>query len=138
MHRLARGCGAALLMSVALTVVAAAAGAAQAPVPGAPCSAHGTAVVRLRLVDPQGRVLRVRANAVIIALRCGMMVDSNGVAELRGVPEGRYMVQVRAVGFPPESVEVAVAPGAAVHATVQLHPVAALRANAPPPPAPQH
>ena len=138
MHRLARAWCTALSMSVAVTGLAAADLAAQAPVPGAPCSAHGTAVVRLRLLDPRGRVPAAPANAVIVALRCVAMVDSTGVAELRGLPAGRHMVQVRVVGFPPESVGVAVAPGETVRATVQLHPAAAVQADAPPAPAPQH
>src|SRR5262249_46202147 len=131
----ARTCCAALPMFVGF-ILAAADLAAQLPVPGAPCSPHGTAVVRLRLVDPRGQVPEAPANAVIVALRCGAMVDSLGIAELRALPEGRHLVQVRAVGFPPESVAVAVTPGDTVRATVQLRPAAAVRADAPAAPGP--
>jgi len=48
------------------------------------------------------------------------------------------MVLVRAVGFPPESVAVAVAPGAMVRATVQLRKAATVRADAPPASAPRY
>lgn len=137
-HGLSKVCCVAVLMSVAPIVLAARALVAQLPVPGAPCSAHGTGVIRLQLLDPRGRVPTARANAVIVALRCGAMVDSTGVVELRGLPDGRHMVQVRALGFPPESVAVAVATGEAARATVQLHKVGAIRTAAPPGPAPPH
>lgn len=138
MNSLAKACRAALPMAVALALLAARDLAAQLPVPGAPCSAHGTGVVRLQLVDPRGEVPTARANAVIVALRCGALVDSNGVAQLRGVPEGRHVVQVRAIGFPPESVTVAVSPGETARATVQLHKAATIPADARPRPAPEH
>lgn len=138
MNGLARACRVALPIAVALAVLAARDVAAQLPVPGAPCSAHGTGVVRLQLVDPKGNVPTARANAVIVALRCGAVVDSKGIAELRGVPEGRYVVQVRVIGFPPESVAVAVSPGETVRATVHLHKAATTGTDARPRPAPEH
>jgi hypothetical protein len=120
-------------LSGALSILAAARLAAQLPVPGAPCSAHGTGVLRIQVVDPRGQVPAAHANAVIVALRCGAMMDSLWIAELRGVPEGRHLVQVRVVGFPPESVRVAVASGDTVRAPVRLRPAVAVRAESPPP-----
>jgi hypothetical protein len=76
-------------------------------------------------------------NAVIMALRCGAMVGSNGVTELRALPAGRHMLQVRAVGFPPESVEVAAAQGETVRMTVQLRKAAAVPADTLPPATPR-
>ena len=94
--------------------------AAHAQQPTERCSQHGGAVIRIRLVDPTGRAVAVPANAVIVALRCGAQTRPDGTAELVAVPAGRHVVQVRALGFPPDSLEVVTGTADTVRATAHM------------------
>lgn len=74
--------------------------------PTARCSAQGTSVIRVRLLNPAGGQLTVPANAVIVALRCGAPAGPDGIAELLAVPAGPHLVQVAALGCSPDSITV--------------------------------
>jgi hypothetical protein len=93
---------------------------AHAQKPTARCSQDGRAVIRVRLLDPKGRTIAVPANAVIIALRCGAQPGPDGTAELAAVPAGRHVVQVRALGLPPDSLEVMTGAADTVHVTAHM------------------
>jgi len=94
--------------------------AAHAQQPTERCSQHGRAVIRVRLVDPTGRAIAVPANAVIVALRCAAQTGPDGTAELVAVPAGRHVVQVRALGFPPDSLEVVTGTADTVRTTAHM------------------
>lgn len=83
------------------------------------CSREGHSVVRVRMLDANDQVLSVKANAVIVALRCGGVMRADGIVELRAVPSGRHLIQVRALGFPGDSVQVT--SGAADTVLVTVH-----------------
>jgi len=84
------------------------------------CSSQGGSVIRIHLVDPEGRPLAVAANAVIVALRCGGAMGPGGIAELVAVPAGHHVVQVRALGYPPDSLQVTTRAADTVLATLRL------------------
>ena len=63
-------------------------------------------MIRVQLLDRHGRPPTVAGNAVIVALSCGGVMRPDGIAELTAVPAGHHVVQVRALGFPPDSLEV--------------------------------
>jgi hypothetical protein len=94
--------------------------AAYGQAPTSRCSTQGGSVIRVHLVDPEGRPLGVTANAVIVALHCGAAMGPGDIAELVAVPAGRHVVQVRALGYPPDSVQVTTRATDTILATVHL------------------
>ena len=102
------------------SAVAARPAAAYWQAPTSRCSTQGGSVIRLHLVDPVGRSLGVNANAVIVALRCGAVMGPGGMAELVAVPAGHHIVQVRALGYPPDSVQVTTRAADTILMTVRL------------------
>ncbi len=108
----------ATLLPIAVMVLSHAWSPAQGPT--ARCSAQGASVIRIRLLDPAGRRLTVPANAVIVSLHCGAVVDPQGIAELVAVPPGPHVVRVAALGCSPDSVTVSPGGADTVLAEVRL------------------
>ena len=88
--------------------------------PTSRCSQNGRAVIRLNIRDQAGHVPSVNANVAIVTLRCGALMQANGTAELTAVPAGHHLVQVRALGFPPDSIDVTTGATDTVLVTVHL------------------
>jgi hypothetical protein len=108
----------AALVPMVLLVLSLASSPAQGPT--ARCSAQGASVIRVRLLDPAGHRLTVPANAVIVPLHCGAVVDPQGIAELVAVPPGPHVVRVAALGCSPDSVTVSPAGADTVRAEVRF------------------
>ena len=85
-----------------------------------PCSPQGGSLVRVQLLDPEGHPPTVAANAVIVPLHCGAVMRPDGIADIPAVPAGDHMIQVRAIGFPPDSVPITIGTADTVRVTAHL------------------